>query len=248
MVTTPGNHIPIGTLDCNGSGCHTTTNVNAGGFKLGTASIANPTLSVAGHATVAAGVAACQAWHESAPYVGMIVTTSTTAGDSRPTAFDKNHPTSGDCNGCHTTAPTFASDVTGGAMPANHIPTTAPCAQCHTTAGNYAAYSVTGTQQGVTGCLTCHGSTVAGTFANIKIVTNPGNHVPIGSLNCNGSGCHTTTNVNPGGFKLGTANVNTPTLTVAGHTTVAVVGACSTCHETAPYLGMVVGTRTNAAD
>jgi len=66
------------------------------------------------------------------------------------------------------------------------------CAQCHTTAGNYALYSVTGTHQGVTGCLTCHGSTVAGTFANIKIVTNPSNHIPFGNLDCNRSGCHST--------------------------------------------------------
>src|SRR6266576_3344017 len=175
MVTTPGNHIPIGTLDCNGSGCHSTTNVNAGGFKLGTASMANPTLTVAGHATVAAAVSGCMTCHESAPYVGMLVSTATTAGDSRPTAFDKNHPTSGDCNGCHTTTPTFASDVTAAGKPTNHIPTTAACTQCHTTAGNYAAYSVAGTHQGVTSCLSCHAAAVAGTFANIKITTTPSN-------------------------------------------------------------------------
>ncbi|TLY70409.1 MAG: hypothetical protein E6K47_04255, partial [Gammaproteobacteria bacterium] len=248
LVTTPGNHIPIGTLDCNGSGCHSTTNVNAGGFKLGTASTANPTLTVAGHTTVAAAVSGCQTCHETSPYVGMIASTSTAAGDSRPTAFDKNHPTSGDCTGCHTTTPTFATDQTGNAKPANHIPTSAPCAQCHTTAGNNALYSVTGTHQGVTGCLTCHGSTVATTFANIRLVTNPSNHIPIGSLDCNGSGCHSTGNVNPGGFKLGTASVASPTLSVAGHTTVAVVGACSTCHESAPYLGMVVGTASAWGD
>ncbi|HSY04319.1 MAG TPA: hypothetical protein VK803_00100, partial [Steroidobacteraceae bacterium] len=172
-----------------------------------------------------------------------------TWGDSRPTAYDSKHPTSGACNSCHTTSPTFATNQSGSsAKPSNHIPTTAACAQCHTTAGNYALYSVTGTHQGVTGCLTCHGPAVAKTFYNVTIVTTPSNHIPIGSLNCNGSGCHTTTNVNPGGFRLGTANVNTPTLTVAGHTTVAVVGACSTCHETAPYLGMAVGTATTWGD
>src|SRR5438045_8469526 len=97
----PGNHMPIGSLDCNGSGCHSTTNVNAGGFKLGTASISSPTLTAAGHTTVAAAVAACQTCHESAPYVGMLASTSTLAGDSRPTAYDQNHPASGDCIGCH---------------------------------------------------------------------------------------------------------------------------------------------------
>src|SRR5439155_17175749 len=174
LVSTPTNHIPIGTLDCNGSGCHSTTNVSPGGFKLGTPSISAPTLTVAGHTTIAAAVAACQTCHESAPYIGMLASIATTAGDSRPTAFDKNHPTSGDCIGCHTTTPTFAGDVTAAGKPTNHIPTTAPCTQCHTTAGNYALYSVTGTHQGVTGCLTCHGPTV-GPFFNVILVSTPRN-------------------------------------------------------------------------
>src|SRR2546427_5855596 len=177
----------------------------------------------------------------------MLVSTATTAGDSRPTAFDKNHPTSGDCNGCHTTTPTFAGDVTAAGKPANHIPTTAPCAQCHTTAGIYALYSVTGTHQGVSGCLTCHAPTV-GPFLNVTIVSTPSNHFPIGTLDCNGSGCHSTANVNAGGFKLGTANISSPTLTVAGHTTVTTVAACATCHESAPYIGMLASTATTAGD
>src|SRR6202043_2484790 len=194
-------------------------------------------------------VAACQTCHESAPYVGMIASSASTAGDSRPTALDKIHPPTGDCNGCHTTTPPFASDVTGSAKPSNHIPTTAPCAQCHTTAGNYAAYSVTGTHQGVTGCLTCHGSTVAGTFANITIVSTPSNHFPIGSLDCNGSGCHSTSNVNPGGFKVGAASLTAPTLPAPGPTPVATaVPSCQPCHETSPYVGMLASTATTAGD
>src|SRR5262249_31725776 len=160
------------------SGCHTTSNVNAGGFKLGTANVNTPTLTVTGHTTVKAAVAACQTCHESAPYVGMIVSSASARGDSRPPAYDKRHPTPRDCSGRHTTRPTFLTNQSGGTKPANHIPTSAPCAQCHTTAGNYAAYSVTGTHQGVTGCLICHGSSVANTFANIKITTNPSNHFP----------------------------------------------------------------------
>ena len=108
--------------------------MNAGGFKLGTASINAPTLNAAGHSTVATTVAACQTCHQSATYLGMVAGTNTTAGDSRPTAtLDKNHPTSGDCNGCHTTTPTFASDQTGNAKPANHIPTNAPVSYTHLT-------------------------------------------------------------------------------------------------------------------
>src|ERR1700751_5183062 len=153
----------------------------------------------------------------------MLASTAGSWGDSRPSAFDKSHPTSGDCGGCHTTTPTFAVDQTGNEKPANHIPTTAACAQCHTTAGNYALYSVTGTHQGVTACLSCHAPSVAATFANITIVSSPGNHIPIGTLDCNGSGCHSTANVNPGGFKLGAASINAPTLSVTGHTTIATV-------------------------
>src|SRR4029077_4647482 len=97
-------------------------------------------------------------------------------------------PTSGDCATCHTTAPTFLSDTTAGAKPSNHIPTTAPCAQCHTTAGNYALYSSPGTHQGVTGCLSCHGSTV-GPFVNVTLVKAPAHHMPIASLGCHPHRC-----------------------------------------------------------
>src|SRR5215467_7889258 len=255
MVTSPGNHIPIGSLDCNGSGCHSTTNVNPGGFKLGTASIDTPTLSVAGHTTVATAVPACQTCHQSAQFLGMLVGASMTAqGDDRPIKYDSSHPTSGDCGGCHTTTPTFLSDLNGGSgKPANHIPTSAPCTQCHTTAGNYALYSVTGVHQGASSCLGCHGAGT-GPFAGpppsntITIVGWPGNnHIPVGSLDCSGSGCHTTTNVNAGGFKLGTANINAPTLNASGHATVATATpACQTCHQSAQFLGMMVGASMTA--
>src|SRR5207244_8980163 len=114
--------------------------VNTGGFKLGTASTSSPTLTIAGHTTVAAAVASCATCHESAAYLGMMASSATAWGDSRPQAFDKVHPVAGDCNSCHTTTPTFATDVTPSAKPANHIPTTAPCTQCHTTANDYAQY------------------------------------------------------------------------------------------------------------
>src|SRR5205807_1965083 len=80
-------------------------------------------------------------------------------GDSRPQAYDKAHPASGDCNGCHTTSPTFATNQMGSsAKPANHIPTSAPCAQCHTTAGNFGAYvmGATGHAGITTNCALCH--------------------------------------------------------------------------------------------
>src|SRR5205085_10701829 len=172
------NHIPIGTDDCTASGCHTTGSVNPGGFNLGSANTSSPTLTIAGHTTVAAAVSSCATCHETAAYLGMMASSATAWGDSRPQAFDKAHPATGECSGCHTTTPTFATDMTQAAKPANHIPTAAPCTQCHTTAGNYAQYSSPGTHQGLTGCLSCHGPTVATTFANITLVTNPSNHIP----------------------------------------------------------------------
>ncbi len=158
-VGKPANHMPIGALNCNGSGCHTTTNVNPGGFKIGAANLSSPTLTVAGHTTVKTATPACQTCHETAPYVGMIASTASAAGDSRPTAFDKNHPTTGDCSGCHTTTPTFTTNQSGSsAKPANHIPTNAACAQCHTTAGNYGLYVMGATgHAGITSnCAQCH--------------------------------------------------------------------------------------------
>src|SRR3984893_7250794 len=198
----PPTHFPIGTPPTPCEGCHSTTN-----FTTWAGTLIN-------HLAVTAMT--CASCHETATgaagvYLGMHPSTNTKAADSRPSAtLDKNHPASGDCGVCHDTV-TFAA---GAVRPANHIPTTAPCSQCHTTPGIYALYSVTGTHQGVTSCLSCHGSTVAATFAHITIVTTPSNHIPIGSLDCNGSGCHTTTNVNAGGFRLGAASIASPTLSV----------------------------------
>ena len=244
--------MPIGSLDCNGSGLPIRLPTSTpGGFNLGAANITARPSTSPGIDGGRPKVPACSTCHEAAPYVGMVASTASAAGDSRPNAtLDKSHPSTGECSGCHTTTPTFTTDQTGNAKPSNHIPTTAPCTQCHTTAGNNAVYSVTGTHQGVTQCLSCHAPAVASTFANITIVSTSGiNHIPISSLDCNGSGCHTASKVNPGGFKLGAASITAPTLNVAGHSTVAgKVPACSTCHETAPYLGMVASTSSAAGD
>jgi len=96
------------------------------------------------------------------PTLGMHPSTNTTAADSRPSAtLDANHPKT----------VRFAAS----AMTRLHS-ATARCGRritfrpvrrarsATTTAGNYKAYSVTGTHQGVSGCLSCHGPTVAATF------------------------------------------------------------------------------------
>jgi hypothetical protein len=165
IKTTPSNHIPVGSIDCNGSGCHTTTNVTVGGngFFIRAASITLPSLDATGHATVntPTGVASCTTCHlQKTTFMGMIVGSSMSVqGDDRPQSYDTAHPASGDCGGCHTTKPTFATNQSGSAAkPANHIPTNAGCAICHTTAGNYGAYVMGATgHAGITGnCAQCH--------------------------------------------------------------------------------------------
>ena len=154
----------------------------------GAASVDNPTLDVAGHTTVAAAVPACQTCHQTAPYHGMIASTASAAGDSRRPAFDKGTPDLGRLRRLPHHLPTFATNVDNSAQAGESHSDKRACTQCHTTPGNYALYSVTGTHQGVTGCVSCHGPSVATTFANITITTTPGNHIPIGALDCNGSG------------------------------------------------------------
>src|SRR5207302_8452110 len=106
----------------------------------------------------------------------------------------------------------------------------------------------------ITGCLSCHGSNVAGTFsiaANpvFSIVTNPSNHFPFGSLDCNGSGCHTTGNVNTGGFKLGAASLSAPTLSEIGRASCRDrVHIWEACHESEPKLGMIASSATAWGD
>ena len=265
-LTTPANHIPIGTgataVDCNGSGCHAANGGAAGGFRLGAASPTAPSLSVQGHTTVAAGVAGCIACHENAAYLGMSPSTTGSWGDSRPTAFDALHPTQGECNTCHTTAPTFATNETGGSLPAGHVPIAPPvyaaqpaCTTCHTTPSNYGQYAVSAVHQGVTTCNACHASNVNTTFKNVTMVTTPATHIQIGApgaLDCNGSGCHVTNGGATGGFKIGVGSggsPSNPTLTATGHVTVAaVVTGCNACHESAPYMGMVPSTAAPGAD
>src|SRR2546429_377275 len=173
----PPPHIPVGTPPTPCEGCHSITNFTTwAGTKIN-------------HLAVTA--LTCASCHETAAYLGMHPSTNTTAADSRPNAtLDANHPKSGDCSTCHDTV-TFAGAA---ARPANHIPPSAPCSQCHLTAGNDALYSVTGTHQGVSGCLTCHGPTV-GPFVNVTIVTTPGNHIPLGSADCHGSARQSPTNL-----------------------------------------------------
>src|SRR3989440_9842850 len=96
----------------------------------------------------------------------------------------------------------------------------------------------------------CHGSSAFNIAANpvFTMMMKPGNHIPIGNVDCNGSGCHTTANVNPGGVRIrpGNPSISTPTLDVHGHTAVAGVGTRARCAESRQGLGMLVDTSAAA--
>jgi hypothetical protein len=178
-------------------------------------------------------VSGCQTCHQSAQFLGMVASTSTTAGDSRPTAaLDPNHAqgqlATGDCSSCHTTTPTFASDASGGSKPANHIPTNAPCAQCHTTAGNYAIYTMGATgHAGITSnCAQCHAYGMS--FANMApptLVEPPSGatgHIP--AVPPNGTTA----------IACEQCHANTAFTTFSGtsmHHAAVTAMACDSCHE-----------------
>ena len=126
-------------------------------------------------------------------YVGMVASTSTTAGDSRPTAtLDKSHPTTGDCNGCHTTTPTFAKNQTGEREACEPHPDHRGVRPVPHHRGQLRALLRDRHAPGRDDLPhLSRARPVATTFANITIVSTPGNHIPIGTLDCNRSGCHT---------------------------------------------------------
>src|SRR5207302_693918 len=164
-------------------------------------------------------------------------------------AFDKTHPATGDCNGCHTTSPTFFTNQSGSsAKPANHIPTNAPCAQCHTTAGNYAAYvmGATGHAGIINNCAQCHAYGLS--FYNIAAPTlkQPSpcamGHIP--SNPPNGTCCHNARDrlaLRPVA-RLATTPPASPTTTPKSGTPakppthIATTNNCQSCHTTVAWL------------
>ena len=172
----------------------------------------------------------------------------------------------GQCNVCHTTTGPF----NGNAVPTSgHITinTGAPCADCHK---NGYAPGLTGMKHAdvSTNCVSCHntGTAFLGTAQGVDGqpwqmsgavdsggISTSTNHFPIGSANCNSSGCHSLTNAdipttNGAQFKL-TASSGS----VFGSTGHAAVGAgtslaCSSCHvltsSTSPSAALWKGVST----
>lgn len=262
----PRTHIPVGPVDCAASGCHVnyggsvTTFANLGGDA---GNINTPTLSAIGHASLPAQ--RCDVCHAAGTnYSGMTISTSVQS-DGWPGGsgnLDPNHPatTAGDCGACHNTSPTFLSNIS--AVPSAHLPTGSfgsNCASCHTTAGNFTLFDLVQTHKATgVGCLSCHNAATAALADTqrqpIKLQSAV-NHIPIGSVECNSSGCHGPYVDSTSHFVIGNGASNTdpthPTLDVAGHATAAAAGvtSCATCHGAGTsYAGMITSTATLSTD
>jgi hypothetical protein len=197
VKTPPANHIPTAGAAC--EGCH-----SPGAFT----SFAGTPMN---HGPVA-GIS-CSTCHETGrSWFGVTIVT-------RPTlAQDPNHPQTGDCGQCHTTA-TFNNI----GKPANHIPTLQPCTLCHSSANDYS--TATMNHAGIaSGCATCHGPGLS--FANIVPKEPPPTHIPT-SQPC--EVCHAA------------SNFNTFTGTPMNHA--GITSGCATCHAAGSgFFGVAIKT------
>jgi hypothetical protein len=210
----PSNHVPTGTIAC--EGCHSSSNFST--FVIPNASGAAPPSMV--HSRVTA--IACSVCHEAGKsFVG------SPAVKVRPAlkANGSAHVAGGECNTCHLGTTSFAGATD---LPPNHIPLPAAdnnnCALCHTT-GNYTQYVMNHVNI-TSNCLQCHAYGLS--FANMAapeliappagatghIPTNP----PTGTLNLACELCHSA------------STFNTFAGTVMKHTPVRAM-ACTACHE-----------------
>ncbi len=205
----PNNHIPTGTIAC--EGCHSNSNFSS--FVFSNASGTMPPSMV--HTVVTSIV--CSTCHEAGK-----TDIGTPATKVRPAlkADGTAHVPAGECSTCHFNTTSFkgASD-----LPANHIPLPAAdnnnCALCHTTPGNY-SIGVMNHVNIASNCTQCHGT--GKSFANMAPPTlklPPSNHIPFGTAAC--ESCHSTSNFT--NFVIG--NVVPP----MSHAAVATI-SCNSCH------------------
>jgi hypothetical protein len=204
VKTLPGNHIPTGSIAC--EGCHSPTNF--------TTFLMPNTGTSMNHAVVTS--LACSSCHEKGlSFVGAPPTVLRPALKANGSA----HVASGECNTCHFNTTSFkgATDY-----PANHIPlangAATNCNACHSNPANYSIYAMDHSVVSGTTCATCHGAGLS--FTNmappvLKIL--PGNHVPVVGVAC--ESCHSS------------SNFTTFSGTAMNHAVVSST-ACSACHAT----------------
>ncbi len=150
----PTNHIPTGTIAC--EGCHSNSNFST--FVISNASGTAPPSMV--HTVVTSIV--CSTCHEKGK-----TDIGTPATKVRPAlkADGTAHVAAGECSTCHFNTTCFKGATD---LPANHIPLPAAdnnnCALCHTTAGNY-SLAVMNHVNITTNCAQCHAYGLS--FANM---------------------------------------------------------------------------------
>jgi hypothetical protein len=220
----PANHIPTGTIAC--EGCHSASNFSS--FVFTNASGTAPPSMV--HSRVTALL--CSTCHEAGKtFVG------TPATKVRPAkkADGSAHVVSGECSTCHFNTTSFKGATD---LPANHIPLPAAdannCALCHTTAGNYSLATMNHVNI-TSNCAQCHAYGLS--FANMAAPTlkappsGATGHIPSNPPNGTASIacelCHTAT------------VFTTFSGTIMKHAAVRAM-TCMSCHE----LGMKWKTNT----
>ena len=234
----PPNHIPLPAADGNNCAlCHTTGNYSVATMNhvnitancaqchatgSSFANIAPPALKVPPGNHIPFGTASCESCHSASNFTTFQVTNK-----SPP----MNHAvvSSMSCNTCHAQGLTFVGTPATVVVPANHIPTgTTVCTNCHS-ATNFTTFVIANAVPPMnhtgfsTNCIACHGAglTFVGTPA---VKTLPVNHVPTGTIAC--EGCHSSTNFNS--FAFTNASGTAPPSMV--HSLVTSI-VCSTCHE-----------------
>ncbi|HVO06892.1 MAG TPA: cytochrome c3 family protein [Burkholderiaceae bacterium] len=246
----PANHIPLtnGT-NTNCSTCHTNANdysvyaMDAAGHALVSgvcstchaagksfANMAPPTLVQPPANHVPIGTAACESCHSNSS-VAAGGFKFTNASGTAPPAMVHAAVGSAACSTCHALGQSWVGTPPTIVEPAKHIPIgNTVCTNCHT-AGNYTSFAIPNAvppmnHAGFTsGCAACHGAGVTDVGVSPKVtVTLPANHIPTGTIAC--EGCHSNSNFSTFGFT--NASGTAPPSMV--HTVVTSI-VCSTCHE-----------------
>jgi hypothetical protein len=264
----PPNHIPLPAADgTNCALCHSNPNdysvysmshanitsncaqCHASGSSF--TNMAPPTLKVlpAGHIPV--GSRACESCHSPSNFTTFAGTAMNHAGFMT------------DCIACHGAGLSFTGTPAVKTFPSNHIPTgTISCESCHSTS-TFASFAGTAMNHAAVtsiACATCHASGKSFVGAP-PVVTEPTNHIPIGTTACDG--CHSKTSfttfagtaMNHTGFTTNCITCHGAGLTFAGSPAVKTFPSnhiptgtisCESCHSKTSFTTFA-GTAMNHA-
>jgi Cytochrome c7 and related cytochrome c len=222
VKTIPANHIPTGSIAC--EGCHSTTNF--------TTFIMPNVGSSMNHAVVAA--ITCSSCHEKGlSFVGAPLTVARPALKANGSA----HVASGECNTCHFNTTSFVGATD---YPTNHIPLpnggATNCNSCHSNAGDYSIYAMDHTVVTGTSCTTCHGA--GKSFTNMSppvLKVLPTNHIPVGATAC--ESCHSPSNFTAfSGTAMNHAVVSATTCATCHASGLSFVGSPAVVTETTNHI------------